>query len=100
MDRTDLLAKVQQLSNEGKSIRSIATELGVHRNRVHRALNAVKSAAVNGKAENGALDSQIRTRESVFVGRRRHRHRGRRGGYGYVIGRNGRLKRWCQHALG
>ncbi len=40
MERAEFLLKVRALRNEGKSIRAIASELGVHRNRVHRALRA------------------------------------------------------------
>ena len=46
MDRRDFLKQVRQLRCEGKSIRNIATELSVHRSRVHRALYVMKSAAI------------------------------------------------------
>ncbi|MCH8187027.1 MAG: helix-turn-helix domain-containing protein, partial [Chloroflexi bacterium] len=37
----EFLDQVRRLGGEGKSIRVIAAELGVHRSRVHRALKAL-----------------------------------------------------------
>ena len=54
------MERVQQLRREGKTVRAIAAEPGVHRNRVHRALvSAIPS------------DSTGRFGDSAFVGRQR-----------------------------
>ena len=69
MDKSQFLLKVQQLRDEGLSIRAIGAKLGVHRNRVHRALNspAIKSHPIGGTELNL---SHVRG-ESRFVGRQR-----------------------------
>ncbi len=63
MDRQELLEQVRQLRGEGKSIRNIATELGVHRSRVHRALKAVAQTTYERPVPLKQL------RGSPFVGR-------------------------------
>ena len=60
MDRAEFLLKVGALRNEGKSIRAIAAELGVHRNRVHRALG-----------QGPASKPKERFADGVFVGRQK-----------------------------
>ncbi len=69
MDRQELLGQVRQLKGEGKSIRSIAIELGVHRSRVHRALKVLTSAAKDEMIEKSEPSSPGRLRQSVFIGR-------------------------------
>ncbi len=71
MNRQEFLELVRQLGSEGKSIRSIATELGVHRSRVHRALKVITSVEIDEMTENGRLVSRGKLLESVFVGRQR-----------------------------
>ena len=70
MNRQEFLELVRQLRSEGKSIRSIATEIGVHRSRVHRALKVITSVELDERAEKNGPGSRGRLRESVFVGRR------------------------------
>jgi DNA-binding CsgD family transcriptional regulator/tetratricopeptide (TPR) repeat protein len=60
MDRSQFLRKVRQLRDEGKSIRAIAFELGVHRNRVHRAITQWEARAPKLPSDDG-----------IFVGRQR-----------------------------
>ncbi len=71
MDRQEFLEQVTRLSGEGKSIRNIATELDVHRSRVHRALKVVTSAAMDEMTEKSEPTSAGKLREGVFVGRQR-----------------------------
>ena len=51
MDRQDFLGKVTRLRGEGKSIRINAPEFRVHRTRVHRALNSIRSESSGGMDE-------------------------------------------------
>jgi DNA-binding CsgD family transcriptional regulator/tetratricopeptide (TPR) repeat protein len=68
MEREKFLAQVKHLGDEGKTIRAIAAELGVHRSRVQRAL---ASLALVKPPEDGRPSSQGSSWLSVFVGRQR-----------------------------
>ena len=63
MDRQEFLELVGQLRDEGKSIRNIATELGVHRSRVHRALKVVRSIELEETTESSRQGSLDRLRK-------------------------------------
>ena len=71
MNRPQFLENVQLLREEGKSIRAIATELGVHPSRVQRVLKRLdrrlpkESVAVPAK-----LDSLLVPEARPFVGRK------------------------------
>ena len=66
MDRHEFLNQVRRLRGESKSIRAIAVELGVHRSRVHRALNVLSQTHQDKPV--GPAGSLIGT---TFVGRER-----------------------------
>ena len=83
MERQQLLGLVKTLRSSGKTIRTIATELGIHRSSVHR---AVKALARLGAGEN-PLRKKKSAREverpvaissfadAAFVGRQREMER-------------------------
>ena len=64
MDRNQFLESVSRLREGGKSIRAVASELGVHPSRVQRAL---KVLAQRCRDEPVALTSILRS--TAFVGR-------------------------------
>jgi hypothetical protein len=65
MDRDHFLERVQSLRQEGKSVRAIAAELGVHPSRVQRALTAI---ARKSSDQAVGLDNMA---SGGFVGRHR-----------------------------
>jgi DNA-binding CsgD family transcriptional regulator/tetratricopeptide (TPR) repeat protein len=67
MDRRKLLEEVHSLRAEGKSIRAIASELGVHPSRVQRVLRSQDQGVVPIR-QRGSLPSQ---NQGIFVGRQR-----------------------------
>ncbi len=70
MERQLLLNGVHVLRKEGKSIRAIASELGVHPSRVQRALKSLDQAlAEEHFPTSGTSSSLSRPEASVFVGR-------------------------------
>lgn len=72
MDKSQFLLKVNQLRDEGLSIRAIGTKLGVHRNRVHRALKSPAIKRENNRPTSGTeFDIPHVRHESRFVGRQR-----------------------------
>ena len=68
MNREEFLARVHELRYHGKSIRAIATELGVHRSRVERGLRAVARTTPDEMAPRLALSTP--SQSNTFVGRR------------------------------
>ena len=67
MDRQQLLDQARRLRDEGKSIRAIAAELGVHRSSVHRALRAFDT----GQRTDPDKTDPVRRPGAAFVGRQR-----------------------------
>ena len=60
MERQELLKHVKALREDGKTIRGIASELGVHRSSVHR---AVKALAQRGAGEFAPISGPVREDE-------------------------------------
>jgi hypothetical protein len=70
MDRQSLLEHVQALRREGKSIRAIASEVGVHPSRVQRALKFLDRRPPDEPVFTaGKLNPLVRPNSSPFVGR-------------------------------
>jgi len=66
IDRQHRLDQIQQLKDRGRSIRAIASELGMHRSSVHRALKSLdRLASVS------SVPLVSRLSDDPFVGRRR-----------------------------
>jgi IS30 family transposase len=72
MNGPQLLARVQFLREEGRSIRAIATELGVHPSRVQRALKRLDSQILEESvAVPAKLDSLFGPEAHPLIGRQR-----------------------------
>jgi hypothetical protein len=67
MDRQSLLQQLYRLRREGKSIRAIASELGVHPSRVQRALRSLDQSVT----PLGQRLPLLWPKQGIFVGRQR-----------------------------
>ncbi len=65
MERDLLIRKASRLRKEGKSIRAIADDLGVHRSSVHRALKSLESSTATSRSDFAGITA------ADFVGRER-----------------------------
>ena len=69
MDRAEFLEQVRRLRDSGKSIRAIASDLGVHRSRVERGLNSLARGLREDSTSVLNLGLQFVTRAEALVGR-------------------------------
>ena len=57
MERQQLLQRVEAMRDDGKTIRAIASALGVHRSRVYRAVKALAAGAAGDNLPTSPLSS-------------------------------------------